>query len=629
MKKSQENSKNPEQNKISEMRQRYNVSKAIVEAIKNDEKKKWINDVLTLQTVEDVSSRVYPTQTEKLYDTISEMDAYYIPEDLNLSDEDLYKILNWLLCRPQYFGRNLNNPKERIITNDWLRRINYILNCAARHTMRQMEEAATLHSEAHIKSLSKGKKETWFWNPEQKKGKNKQPALDRYWLWYFKNNFRERVQIGDSPKDQKHKVFFHVTSLDDYLSLARSLLSSQKEKKDKYWNLSYIDKSFAIKQKDWLFIKNILAFSDMERNDAYTWKRTHFPQIIREIFYPLLQIKYTGTEAKTKELPNHEFEFSSDFSIKAYGRDLKWNFIFCTKSQSSMMDKSRRDVNYSANKDLQDMIRWSIIMENHEDLIYIMHYIAKYFIQNPEWNLDHSIFDNETQKWESEASWFNPELWKLWNLLIKDKWILNTNIPNWKNDLKKLPVWTRPSAKKDFKDFTNNELNRAATQFLIKASQNDDRKSTNSKKYVDAKYIIPTAMRPNLMPIELKFLVEWNAEKNNQWLQDHRIMRLKQQIKLRSRDEKHISASKIKYEMNLLLQDEKLRKQIQEQIKESTRLWEDLETPEEVLYRDLTKNLIVVKYEKTKKWMEASEFCDKDIWENLESNWYEYDLDIL
>ena len=629
MKKSQENSKNPEQNKISEMRQRYNVSKAIVEAIKNDEKKKWINDVLTLQTVEDVSSRVYPTQTEKLYDTISEMDAYYIPEDLNLSDEDLYKILNWLLCRPQYFGRNLNNPKERIITNDWLRRLNYILNCAARHTMRQMEEAATIHSEAHIKSLSEGKKETWFWNPEQKKWKNKQPALDRYWLWYFKNNFKERTQIGDSPKDQKHKVFFHVTSLDDYLSLARSLLSSQKEKKDKYWNISYIDKSFAIKQKDWLFIKNILAFSDMERNDAYTWKRTHFPQIIREIFYPLLQIKYTGTEAKTKELPNHEFEFSSDFSIKAYGRDLKWNFIFCTKSQSSMMDKSRRDVSYSANKDLQDMIRWSIIMEDHEDLIFMMHYIAKYFIQNPEWNLDHSIFDNETQKWESEASWFNPEFWKLWNLLIKDKWILNTNIPNWKSDLKKLPAWTRPSAKKDFKDFTNNELNRAATQFLIKASQNDDRKSTNSKKYVDAKYIIPTAMRPNLMPIELKFLVKWNAEKNEQWLQDHRIMRLKQQITLRSRDEKHVSANKIKYEMNLLLQDEKLRKQIQEQIKESTRLWEDLETPEEVLYRDLTKNLIVVKYEKTKKWMEASEFCDKDIWENLESNWYEYDLDIL
>ena len=614
---------------IIQKKQRYNISKKIVDAIKSDPQKNDINDYLISQTVEDISSRIYPTQTQKIYSTISEMDAYYIPENLNLSNEDLFKILNWILCRPQYFGRNPQNPQERIITNDWLRRLNYILNCAARHTMRQMEEAATIHSEDHINSLSMIKKETWFRNPEQKKKKNEWPILDRYWLWYFKNNFKRRAQIGNSPKDQKHKVFFHISSLDDYLSLARSLLSSKKEKKDEYWNLSYIDKPFAIKQKDWLFIKNILAFSDMEKNDAYTWKRTHFPQIIREIFYPLLRIKYTGTELKTKELPNHEFEFSSDFSIEAYGKILKWTFIFCTKSQSSMMDKSRRDVSYSANKDLQDMIRWSIIMENHEDLIFMMHYIAKYFIQNPEWNLDHSIFDNNTQKWEDETSWFKPELWKLWNLLIKDKWILNTNIPNWKNDLKKLPKWTKPSAKKSFKDFTNNELNRAATQFLINASQNDDRKSTNSKKYVDAKYIIPTAMRPNLMPIELKFLVEWNAEKNDQWLQDHRIMRLKQQIKLRSRDEKHVSANKIKYEMNLLLQDEKLRKQIQEQIKESTRLWEDLETPEEVLYRDLTKNLIVVKYGKTKKWMEASEFCDKDIWENLESNWYEYDLDIL
>ena len=35
------------------------------------------------------------------------------------------------------------------------------------------------------------------------------------------------------------------------------------------------------------------------------------------------------------------------------------------------------------------------------------------------------------------------------------------------------------------KDFTNDELNRAATQYLIQVSKNDDRKSTNSKKYVD------------------------------------------------------------------------------------------------------------------------------------------------
>ena len=106
-------------------------------------------------------------------------------------------------------------------------------------------------------------------------------------------------------------------------------------------------------------------------------------------------------------------------------------------------------------------------------------------------------------------------------------------------------------------------------------------------------------------------------------------MRLKQQIKLRSRDEKHISANKIRYEMGLLLQDDKLKEQIKQQIEEFTRIWEDAESPEEVLYRDLTKNLIVLEYKKTKNWMEATEFCDRDIWENLESNWYTPDLDNL
>ena len=81
--------------------------------------------------------------------------------------------------------------------------------------------------------------------------------------------------------------------------------------------------------------------------------------------------------------------------------------------------------------------------------------------------------------------------------------------------------------------------------------------------------------------------------------------------------------------MNLLLQNDKLKEEIKQQIRKSTRLWEDLETPEEVLYRELTKNLVVIKYEKTKKWMVASEFCDKDIRENLESNWLEYDLDAV
>lgn len=612
--------------RINEKRKRYETNKAIFDAIKSNPEKKEKTWELILQAIDEVGSRASPIQPEKLYESISEMDAYYIPEDLELSNKDLYNILNWILCRPQYFGHDPKNPEERIITNDWLRRLNYILDCAARHTMRQMEEAATVHSKEYLKFMAWEKKTTWFWSPEQDDNAGEGIDLSRYWFWYFKNNFKQRIQTKFSPKDQKNKVFFNLKSLDDYVSFARRLLSAKKNSIDKYWVTTLVDKGFARRQKDWLFLKNILAFSDMEKNDAYTGKRTHFPQIIREIFYPLLCIDSNNTELHTKELQNHEFEFSTKFSVKAYGKDLKWEFVFCTKSQSSMLDKSRRDVNYSANKNLQDMIRWSIIMENHEDLIFMMHYVAKYFIQNPEWNFDHSIFDNETHKWESELNWLKPEIGKLWNLLVKDKWILNTNIPNRKKDLKTLPAWTRPKNWKLPQNFDDNELNYAATQFLINASQNDDRKSTNSKKYVDAKYIIPSAIRPNLMPIELKFLVKWNAEKNNQWLQAHPVMRLRQKIRLRSRDEKHVSASKIIYEMNILLRDKKLKDEIKEQIKESTRLWERLETAEEVLFRELTKNCIVIKYETTKRGLEATEYCDKDIRENLAANDYEPDI---
>ena len=66
-----------------EKKQKYNMSKAIIKAISDDPMKNEKNALLALQAIEDVNSRVYPTPTEKVHETISEMDAYYIPEDLN------------------------------------------------------------------------------------------------------------------------------------------------------------------------------------------------------------------------------------------------------------------------------------------------------------------------------------------------------------------------------------------------------------------------------------------------------------------------------------------------------------------------------------------------------------------
>jgi hypothetical protein len=125
--------------------------------------------------------------------------------------------------------------------------------------------------------------------------------------------------------------------------------------------------------KDWLFLKNISCFSDMERSDTYTWKRTHFPQIVREIFEPLLQIHKPQDASKDsskklkwqkspewdkKELNNHEIEYSKNFNINHEEDKIAWRFVLCTKSQNAMLDKTRRDVNYSTLKDLKDMIRW-------------------------------------------------------------------------------------------------------------------------------------------------------------------------------------------------------------------------------------------------------------------------------
>jgi hypothetical protein len=59
-----------------------------------------------------------------------------------------------------------------------------------------------------------------------------------------------------------------------------------------------------------------------------------------------------------------------------------------------MLDKTRRDVNYSTLKDLKDMIRGSFIMKDHHDVVSMLHYFIKYFVQNPEHNFDHNSSNN-------------------------------------------------------------------------------------------------------------------------------------------------------------------------------------------------------------------------------------------
>jgi hypothetical protein len=83
-----------------------------------------------------------------------------------------------------------------------------------------------------------------------------------------------------------------------------------------------------------------------------------------------------------------------------------------------------------------------------------------------------------------------------------------------------------PPHDKQPKDFTNEELNWAATKFITSSiEKSSSKKSSNSTEYIDVKLIVPTLMRPNPLDMEIKFLTEDNYKNNESGLADHDIMR--------------------------------------------------------------------------------------------------------
>lgn len=647
-------------NRIKNAKIRFETTNKIIDAIHSQQEKDEKNSSLFELWVETLIDRAYPlnwdSQDKK---EISEIDWYYIPDtrdpiiqELLQSDNKIYEILNGILCRPQFFWRN-RKTKEWIITKEWLDRLNYILNMAAKHTLRHIEEASLMHTIPASNDKNPG-----FWEPtfnsnlhKTNKGKLKP------WYNYFKDKLRNFTTSQRGNKDKKNKIYFNIRTKEEFCQLVRALIVDyipvvsgwsqiypavyeSTNGEHSQWDIRF--KPLSTRIKDWLFLKNISCFADMERSDVYTWKRTHFPQIIREVYEPLLQIhkpqdsnkdKVKGNksqksklqkspERNKKELNNHEIEYSKTFNIDyKYNEKEKiaWKFVLCTKSQNSMLDKTRRDVTYSTLTDLKDMIRWSFIMKDHHDVISMLHYYIKYFVQNPERNFDHNPSGN---------AWFDPQNWVLRWLELRDKWILNTEIAQWIEDLNWLPKWKKPKEGKDPSNFTDDELNWAATNFILNSiSDLPDKKSSNSTKYIDTKLIVPTLMRPNPLPMEIKFLTKENYENNERGLAHHDIMRLKQNIKLRCRDEKFILADKIKREIELLLQkNPELKAQIESELIANNRGSDNTDAAEEI-YKDIQGNLFTIKGEYGENWFEPTIFCDKEIWKHLKNGWFTYSPD--
>lgn len=639
-------------NRVKNAKTILNITNKLVDAMRSQPAKDEKNAQLFNEWVENLSDRAYPLDSEAhTKKQLSEIDCYYIPDandktiqELLQSDDKIYEILNGILCRPQFFWKN-RKTGERTITKEWLDRLNYILNMAAKHTLRHIEEASLMHTIPASNDKDPGSRYPTL-NPsllKDNEGKLKP------WYNYFKYKLKDFTTSQRSAKDKKNKIYFNIETKEQFCQLVRSLIvdyipvvsgGSQiypaiyesTDRAHNKWDTK--QKPLSTRIKDWLFLKNISCFSDMERSDAYTWKRTHFPQIIREIYEPLLQIhkpqdtnKDNSKKAKSqksperdkKELSNHEIEYSKSFNIDYKKDKIAWRFVLCTKSQNAMLDKTRRDVNYSTLTDLKDMIRWSFIMKDHHDVVTMLHYYIKYFVQNPEHNFDHS---------SSQNIWFDPQRWVLRWLQLKDKWILNTEIAQWIKNLDWLPKWKKPKEGKNPSEFTNDELDWAATNFILSSISNSDKKkSSNSTKYIDTKLIVPTLMRPNPLPMEIKFLTKENYENNERGLAHHDIMRLKQNIQLRCRDAKFILADKIKREIELLLRrNPELKSQIEADLIANNRGRDNTDAAEEI-YKDIKNGLITIKGEYWENWFEPTIFCDKEIWGHLKEEWFTYSPD--
>ena len=284
---------------------RLKTSQQIADAIHTQKAKDEKNAYLFNTWIENLIDRAYPldwdTEDKK---EISEIDCYYIPDtkdpiiqELLQNDDKIYEILNGILCRPQFFWQN-RRTGERTITKEWLDRLNYILNMAAKHTLRHIEESSLIHSNSTLNDNNN----PGYWEPTSTRI---QDGEARIWYNYFKHKLKDFTVSQRSDKDKKHKIYFNIQTKEEFCQLIRALIVdyipiisgwSQIYPSVYEWqseiNKKWVTrlKPMSTRIKDWLFLKNISCFADMERSDTYTWKRTHFPQIVREIFEPLLQI---------------------------------------------------------------------------------------------------------------------------------------------------------------------------------------------------------------------------------------------------------------------------------------------------------------------------------------------------
>lgn len=532
-----------------------NSAITVIDSIKNNPATNKINKQICTDLLD---SMIWKKKQES---EISWFDAYYFDLD-DISDNDMYKILyrmtgkNWEWM--SFFNNETPSINSEEAEQNIRERVNYILETAARHYIREYSEFSD-----NVKPIDPTKNSNLSLEEKNIKEDELQHNIrKRPWIPYFirlsKGCTNTRCTCKRSPQDKKRKVYFNIQSFEDFKNFIQNITWQNKEdplESDLNKRYNYVSQSM-----NWMFIKNIISFVDLENNPIYQNQKTSFTQINREVIGACFnQPKENFKRDDIEEIDAHQLSFKNEFFFHINNKDIPVTIEWNTKSQNSLIDKMLRSPEYSQSKAINDLIRYSIIIwpkdspsEMHQNIIDIIHHVIDYFYQNPE-----NKFNTNKE------------------LFIKNKWLL-------KDDEYVL----------DLPDGKSKDL-------ILQTIFNESSTITNNtgKKYTDVKLIMPVKIRWKLFNIEVKCLPEWYEANNESWLSDHRIMKLKERIESICRWSYLISEAKINALCKKLLQEnpdlkENLKKEFSNDISEWTAIWEDIDTIiQDKLIKDVKSSL--------------------------------------
>ncbi|GHW02463.1 hypothetical protein AGMMS50249_2490 [candidate division SR1 bacterium] len=427
---------------IQKLKDHYQISKEIFEASQKSPEMQKISEALfadILHTLQHPREKKLNNPANKAKLTGQDLFSILGP----VEDVDFSYLTGLLGQNPEYFQETAQGKKE-IVDKGFLA-LEHIFNMGAKHSIRH--------------------------------------GLNISFFSTFLKNFCE-VKNG--------KVYFRLKTPKQYQELVKHLTTTNNPDKELFIQHAH----------QGLFLKNLIRFSDLNKNEVFRERRRLFSHIVSSVFE-----KYFNEKIPLLMAKEGNFEINTTFVKQIEDKNININISGNHKTEKSLMDKMGRDPSYSASQSINDIIRFQIVMPDYEVLILQLADFISYYLENPE-----------------EEFQIDPKL----NLLkIKDKGIINSK--EFDTDL----------VQQSIKKIENADIK----EFISQCLTHENPKSKN--KYRDVKLIVPMKSKGKGFNMEVKFVLSDWENTNESGFDSHEIHRLIQNLELQSRNQKFVRKSEI------------------------------------------------------------------------------------